>query len=347
MAYFNSTIQIGEDLIGPGQPVYLVAEMSANHGQDYNKAVEIMHAAKEAGANAIKLQTYSADTLTLDCKRDEFYITKGAWKGQYMYDLYKSAMMPWEWHADLKAEAEKLGITIFSAAFDGSAVQLLDEMNFPAIKIASPELIDLDLIRAAAETGRPLIISTGMGTLAEIQEAVNVVRESGNRNLCLLKCTAEYPAPFENMHLRTIPHLRETFACPTGLSDHSLGVSVPIASIALGACMVEKHFVLSREDKTADSFFSATPEQFAQLVKSVREVEKALGEVNYPMTSEPARRSLYAVKDIAEGEAFSKQNVRNLRPGVGLPPKHLNTIVGRTSRRSITRGEPLQWDMIY
>lgn len=346
MSDFNSTIAIGEDLVGPGQPVYLVAEMSANHGQDYSKAVEIIHAAKEAGANAIKLQTYSADTLTLNCQREEFYITQGPWKGQYMYDLYQSAMMPWEWHADLKAEAQKIGLTIFSAPFDATAVDLLQELDFPALKIASPELIDVDLIRRAAETGKPLIISTGLGTLAEIQEAVNVVKESGNCNLILLKCTSEYPAPYENMHLRTIPHLQQTFGCLAGLSDHSLGVSVPIAAVALGACMIEKHFVLAREDKTADSFFSLTPDEFALMAKSVREAEKALGEVSYPAQSSPARRSLYAAEDIAEGEAFTHNNVRNVRPGVGLAPKHLAEIVGRKSRRAIQRGEPLRWDLI-
>lgn len=346
MSFFNSSFKIGEDEIGPGQPVYLVAEMSANHSQDYSKAVDIIHAAKEAGANAIKLQTYSADTLTIDCKSPAFYINKGPWKGQYMYDLYKGAMMPWEWHADLKAEADKIGLTIFSAPFDASAVQLLEELDFPAMKIASPELIDLDLIRCAAETGKPLIISTGLGTLAEIQEAVNVVRETGNKNLCLLKCTSEYPAPYENMHLRTIPHLQQTFACPAGLSDHSMGISVPVASVALGACMIEKHFVLQREDKTVDSFFSLTADEFAQMAKSVREAEKALGAVSYPSESDPARRSLYAVADIAKGEAFTKENVRNLRPGVGIAPKYLNEIVGRTSRRSVKRGEPLYWNMI-
>jgi len=346
MTFFNSTIKIGQDEIGEGKPVYLVAEMSANHGQDYIKAVEIIHAAKEAGANAIKLQTYSADSLTIDCKTDDFYIKKGPWKGQYMYDLYKSAMMPWEWHVDLKAEAEKIGLTIFSAPFDATAVELLQELDFPAMKIASPELIDLDLIRRAANSGKPIIISTGPGTLSEINEAVKVVRETGNQNLCLLKCTSEYPAPYENMHLRTIPDMKEKYLCPVGLSDHSIGVVVPIAAVALGACMIEKHFVLSREEKTADSFFSLTPEEFGLMTRSIREAEKALGVVSYPQKSDPARRSLYAVNDIAEGESFTKENVRNLRPGLGLPPKHLNEIVGRKSRRSVKRGEPLYWNMI-
>lgn len=346
MSDFNGTFTIAGEEIGEAQPVYLVAEMSANHGQDFNKAIEIVHAAKEAGANAIKLQTYTADTLTMDCKTRDFYIASGPWKGQYMYDLYKAAMMPWEWHADLKAEADKIGITIFSAPFDATAVALLDELNFPALKIASPELIDLDLIRCAAETGKPLIISTGSGTREEIEQAVAVVKETGNKNLCLLKCTSEYPAPFKQMNLRTIPDMRETFACPVGLSDHSLGVSVPIASVALGACMIEKHFILSRDDKTADSFFSLTVDEFALMVKSVREAEQALGAIAYPVEANPGRRSLYAAEDIQAGEVFSRNNVRNLRPGVGLAPKYLQEIVGRKSTRAINRGEPLQWEMI-
>lgn len=346
MHEFNSSITIAGDEIGEGKPVYLVAEMSANHAQDYGKAVEIVHAAKEAGANAVKLQTYTADTLTLNCKSKDFYINSGPWKGQYMYDLYKDAMMPWEWHADLKALADKIGITIFSAPFDRTAVDLLQDLDFPALKIASPELIDTDLIRCAAETGKPVIISTGSGTMEEIQQAVDIVADTGNKNLCLLKCTSEYPAPYSQMNLRTIPHLQQTFGCPAGLSDHSLGVSVPIASVALGACMIEKHFILSREDKTADSFFSLTVEEFSLLVKSVREAEQAMGSISYPLEANPSRRSLYAVEDISAGQVFSPSNVRNLRPGVGLAPKYLEDILGKKSTREIKRGEPLFWEMI-
>jgi len=346
MTHFKHCIQIGKDSVGPGQPVYLVAEMSANHAQDFHKAVDIIHAAKEAGANAVKLQTYSADTLTLDCKNKHFYITRGPWKGQYMYELYQSAMMPWDWHADLKAIADKVGITLFSAPFDASAVDLLVELDVPALKIASPELIDLELIARAAASGKPIIISTGLGTLGEIDEAVRVVRQSGNRELCLLKCTSEYPAPYSTMNLRTITHLHETFGCPAGLSDHSLGISVPITAVAMGACMIEKHFILSRNETTADSFFSLTQDEFKQMVASVRQAEQAMGKIDYASETCNSRRSLYAANDIAEGEQVTRQNVRNLRPGVGLAPKYLAKIIGAKARRAIKRGEPMYWDMI-
>lgn len=345
-SFFKDTIYIDGVAIGPNQPVYLVAEMSANHGQDFNRAIDMLHAAKEAGANAIKLQTYSPDTLTLNCEREEFFIKEGPWQGQTMHALYRKAMMPWEWHADLKAEADKIGLTIFSAPFDHSAVDLLSELDFPALKIASPELIDLELIEYAAQSGKPLIISNGLATLAEIQEAVNTVQATGNDQLCLLKCTSEYPAPYSAMNLRTIPHLAQTFGCPAGLSDHSQGIGVPVAAVSLGAVLIEKHFILDKNQKTVDSFFSLTAKEFAQMVQAVREAEQALGGVHYEQKTYNKRRSLYAANDIAAGETFTRDNVRNVRPGVGLAPKYLKAIEGKSAARAIQMGEPLFWEMV-
>ena len=344
---FKNVINIAGQDIGHNCPVYLVAEMSANHGQDYGRAVDILHAAKESGADAVKLQTYTADTLTLDCKSDNFYINEGPWQGQYLYDLYKKAYMPWDWHEKLKCEADRIGITLFSAPFDSTAISLLQDLDCPAYKIASPELIDLDLIRLAAETGKPVIISTGSGTESEIQEAVDVVRESGNDQLCLLKCTSEYPAPFNKMNLKTIDHLSRSFSCIAGLSDHSLGVSVPIASVALGAKIIEKHFILSREDSTVDSFFSITPDEFRLMAQSVREVEQAVGMVSYPQRTDDKRRSVFAVKDIPEGKEIVVDDVKNLRPGRGeILPKDLSRLIGRVATRKIRRGEAMGWDMV-
>ena len=344
--FFSSHIEIDGTRIGDGAPVYIVAEMSANHGQSFEQAVDIMHAAKEAGADAVKLQTYTADTLTLDCQRDEFYIKSGPWQGQYLHDLYKTAYMPWEWHEPLQKIAREIGITVFSAPFDATAVELLESLDFPAHKIASPELIDIDLIRQASATGKPVIVSTGGGTLGEIQEVLNTVKSTGNSQLCLMKCTSAYPAPLEDMNLRTIPHLKALYGGPVGLSDHSLGVSVPIASVALGVNMIEKHFILSKSDKTADSFFSLDKSEFAHMVQGVREAEAALGQVQYPQQSNPARRSLYVVADLQAGAEITVENVRNLRPGVGMEPKHLQDIVGRKLKRAASRGEPLFWDML-
>ncbi len=346
MPEFNSTFTIGKDEVGEGKPVYLVAEMSANHGQDYSRAVDIIYAAKEAGANAVKLQTYTPDTITLNCNRKEFYINSGPWKGQTLYDLYQKAMMPWEWHEDLKALGEQIDITVFSAPFDSSAVKLLQKLKFPAIKIASPEIIDLDLIAESAQIGVPVIISTGMATFEEIEQATQQVALAGNANVCLLKCTSEYPAPANKMHLKTIQHLRKVFQCPVGLSDHSEGISVPIAAVALGAAMIEKHFVLSKADKTVDSFFSLTAREFTHMVEAVREVEDALGEVHYEEEPNRNRRALFAVKEIESGEILSQNSVRSLRPGGGIEPRFLKELVGRKSRRKISLGEPMKWDMI-
>ncbi len=341
MQAFDSHIRIADDVIGQGQRVYIVAEMSANHGQDFERAVDIVHAAKEAGADAVKLQTYRPDTLTLNARNSNFYIKQGPWKGQYLYDLYTSAMTPWEWHADLKSLADKIGMTLFSAPFDCSAVDLLEELNFPAYKIASPELIDHELIRYTAQTTKPIIISTGSGTKKEIDDAVGIVSQERNSQLCLLKCTSEYPAPFSSMNLRTIEYMRDNWHCPIGLSDHSMGDSVAVASVALGACLIEKHFMLDKSTKTADSFFSLDKDEFSRLVKSVREVEAALGNVHFPESINTARRALYAVEDIEAGQTISVHNVKNLRPGNGEHPLQLSAVLGKRSLRTIKRGEAI------
>lgn len=343
---FKSHFEIDGKRIGEGQPTYIIAEMSANHGQCLNKAKELVQAAKEAGADAIKLQTYTADTLTLDCQLPHFE-AQGAWQGQYLHDLYKGAYMPWDFHAELYALAAKIGITIFSSPFDKSAVDLLAELDSPAYKIASPELIDHQLIRDAAATGKPVIMSTGGATLAEIAESVRVAKTAGVKELCLLKCTSTYPAPADSINLRTINHLGQSFNCPVGLSDHTLGNDIPIASVATGACMIEKHFVMSKDDETADSFFSMTPDELEKLVFGVRQVELALGTIHYPTEPSTARRCLYAIKDIKAGEVMSPENVGNYRPGGGeLMPKDLPSILGRQATSNIPRGTQLAWNMI-
>ena len=345
MQHVSKSFEIDGRPIGPGEPTYVIAEMSANHGQDYGKAVELVHAAKQAGADAIKLQTYTADTLTLDCKKPVFE-AKGAWQGQYLHDLYAGAYMPWEWHEPLQELARSIGLTLFSSPFDPTAVDLLESLDMPAYKIASPELIDLPLIRRVASTGKPVIISTGNGTLAEINEAVQAALSGGGRDIALLKCTSTYPAPPEDTHLRTIPHMASAFGCPVGLSDHTLGTAVPVASVALGASIVEKHFVLNKDDETADSFFSVTPEELGEMVQSIRIAEQAVGRVDYPLEPRPAQRSLIAVRDIRKGEPLTTNNIRSLRPGGGLPPKEIERVVERRAAFDIERGTPLEWSMI-
>lgn len=338
--------------IGPGHPVYVVAEVSANHHQHFNQAVELLKAAKEAGADAVKLQTYTPDTLTLRCDRECFRIGGNTlWDGRTLYDLYSEAYMPWSWQPKLKAIAEDLGLDFFSTAFDPSAVDFLEEMGVPVHKVASFEIVDIPLIEKMARTGKPLIISTGMALLEEIEEAVQVARTAGATQLALLKCTSAYPAPPEEMNLRTIPHLREIFRLPVGLSDHTLGVAVPAAAVALGACLVEKHFTLSRATSGPDSAFSLEPREFKAMAEAIRTVEKALGEVRYGAGEQEAksrafRRSLFVIKDIQAGEALTEDNVRSIRPGDGLHPRHLHAIIGRRARQHIQRGTPLTWNLV-
>lgn len=348
----NNTITIASHPIGAGHPVYIIAEMSANHGQSFDQAVQIIRAAKEAGADAIKLQTYTPDTMTLDSRLPVFQIGKGTiWEGKNLYQLYGEAYTPWDWQPKLKAVADELGLDCFSSPFDFSAVDFLEQMNVPAHKIASFELVDLPLIRKVAATGKPVIMSTGMSSLAEIDEAVRAFREAGGKQLALLKCTSAYPSPAEEMNLRTIPHLSAAFGVPAGLSDHTLEITVPVTAVALGACIIEKHFTLARAAGGPDAAFSLEPAEFKAMVEAVRTAEKALGQVNYEVTKKEAasrvfRRSLFVVADMAAGELFTEHNVRSIRPGNGLPPKHFPEVLRRKASRAIHRGTPLNWDLV-
>lgn len=344
-------IEINGRRIGPGYPVYVVAEMSANHNDDIAEAIKIIKAAKDAGADAIKLQTYRPDTLTIDCDNEHFQIEGTLWAGRRLYDLYREAFMPWEWQPKLREIARDLGLDFFSTPFDHTAVEFLASMDLPAYKVASFENVDLPLLREIAETGRPVILSTGMATLAEIDEAVRTIRAAGNNQLALLKCTSAYPALPEDMNLRTIPHLAEAFAVPVGLSDHSLTLAVPVVAVALGACIIEKHFTLSRSTPGPDSAFSLEPHEFRAMVEAVRMAEKALGKVQYGASPHEAmslmfRRSLFIVHDMKAGDVFTADNVRSIRPGCGLHTRHLPEIIGRRATRDIQRGTPLAWDMV-
>jgi pseudaminic acid synthase len=349
---FDSSITINGRDIGPGRPVYIIAELSANHNHEFDRAVESIRAAKEAGADAIKLQTYTPDTLTIDCDNRYFQVGSGTiWEGKNLYQLYQEAYTPWEWQPKLKEVANGLGLDLFSTPFDATAVDFLEAMGVPVYKIASFEIVDLPLLRCVAVTGKPVIMSTGMASLAEIDEAVQTLRSAGAEQIALLKCTSAYPAPPEEANLRTIPHLAAAFSTPVGLSDHTIGPAVPVTAVALGACIVEKHFTLSRDVKGPDSPFSMEPGEFKEMVKAVREAEKAIGRVSYENTehekpSQLFRRSLFVVQDILRGEAFTAENVRSIRPGYGLHTRHLGDVLGREATRDIPRGTPLHWELI-
>jgi N-acetylneuraminate synthase len=345
-------IQIAGRAIGPGLPVYVVAELSANHHQQLDEALALVRAAQESGADAVKLQTYTPDTLTLDCRREEFRISSGTiWDGRYLYDLYAEAFTPWEWHARLKQEAESLGLHFFSTPFDSSAVEFLDQLDVPAFKIASFELVDLPLLAEVARRGKPVIMSTGMSSREELDEAVAALRAAGCRELALLKCTSAYPAPAEEMNLRAMPALAETYRTPVGLSDHTLTPTAVIAAVALGASIVEKHLTISRGKPGPDSAFSLEPHEFRTMVDAIRTAEQSLGRAAFePGPSESRsrgfRRSLFVVADMAAGEVFGPENVRSIRPAHGLPPKHLPAILGRRAACAISRGTPLAWDLV-
>lgn len=338
--------------VGPGLPVYIVAELSANHNQDFDEALRLVEAAAAAGADAVKLQTYTADTLTIRCDEQPFRIGKGTiWAGRNLYDLYDEAYTPWEWQPRLKQTAEAHGLHLFSTPFDSTAVTFLEAMHVPAHKIASFELVDLALIREVAATGKPMIMSTGMATVEEIGEAVAAAREAGATQIALLKCTSAYPSPPEEMNLRTIPDLAARFDLPVGLSDHTLGIAVPVAAVALGACIIEKHFTISRAVPGPDSVFSLEPEEFTEMVQAVRTVERALGSVSYSLmpheiATKAFRRSLFVVRDVAAGERLTEENVRSIRPGHGLPPRELPAVLGRAVKQAIRRGTPLSWDLL-
>lgn len=346
-------ISINGHRIGAGYPTYIVAEMSANHNQDFEQAVQIIRAAKDVGADAIKLQTYTPDTLTIDSDKECFRVGGGTlWEGLYLYKLYANAHTPWEWQPKLKRVADDLKLDFFSTPFDKTAVDFLERLAVPAHKIASFEIVDMPLIQEVANTGKPIIMSTGMASLAEIDEAVNAFRKAGGKQLAMLVCTSAYPAPPEEMNLRTIAHLSEAFHVPVGLSDHTLGTTVPIAAVALGACIIEKHFTLTRSTPGPDSAFSLEPNEFKAMVEAVRVAEKAVGSVSYDVTDSEAksrqfRRSLFVVKDVKAGEAFTLDNIRSIRPGDGLHTRYLNDVLGKPAAKDIARGTPLSWELIF
>jgi len=343
---FNKTFKIDGIEIGEGCKPYVIAEMSANHGNDIERAKRIIIAAKKAGADAVKMQTYSADTMTIACEQPAFE-AKGAWKGQYLYDLYLDASTPWEWTEELIKTAKEVGITLFSTPFDFSSVTFLEALNMPAYKIASPELVDLPLVRRIAQTKKPIIISTGNATIAQINEAVAVMIEENVKDLAILKCTSEYPAPPDEINLKSIPYLKDLFKCPVGLSDHTLGSAIPIASVAFGADIIEKHFILDRDETTADSFFSATPDELKAIVEGSLLVQQAIGEVSFPVVAKPSQRSLIVIKDMKEGESLQENiNFRSIRPGGGVESKDIAKVANRKVIKELKKGTLLNWDLI-
>ncbi len=348
----NKEIKIGNRIIDENSPTFIVAEMSANHGMDFNRAVAIMEAARKAGADAIKIQTYTADTITLDCDDPCFQITQGTiWDGTTLHKLYETAYTPWEWQPRLKKIAEEMGLIFFSSPFDLSSVDFLEEMNVPAYKVASFEINDIPFLRKIARKGKPIIMSTGIAYLADIELALRTCREEGNEDVILLKCTSAYPSPYEEINLNTIPAMKETFQCLTGLSDHTLGTVVAQAGVALGAKVVEKHLTLRRSDGGADAAFSMEPEEFKEMVDHIRIVEKALGKVTYDLTpkqvaSRAHARSLFVARDMKAGEIFTPENLRSVRPSCGLHTKYYDDLLGKKIRRDAKMGTPMSWDLV-
>lgn len=338
---------------GRNGDLFFIAEMSGNHNHSLDRAKAIVEAAAEAGADAIKLQTYTADTMTIDKSDGEFFISdpKNPWHGESLYQLYQKAYTPWEWQAEIFAHAKRCGILCFSTPFDATAVDFLETLDAPLYKIASFENIDLPLIRRVAQTKKPLIASTGMASVAELDELVRTARENGCPDVTLLKCTSCYPASPAGTNLRTLPHLRELFRCRVGLSDHTLGIGTAVASIALGAAVIEKHFTLARKDGGVDSAFSMEPEEFAQLVRECRTAYEALGEISYGSQEQEKaslvfRRSLYVVEDMKKGERFTEKNMKSIRPGLGLPPKFYDVLLGKRAAQDVKRGTALAWEMV-
>ncbi|PSV46814.1 pseudaminic acid synthase [Photobacterium indicum] len=341
----NNVISINGRKIGPEYPPYIIAELSANHNGDINRAFQIMEEAKKSGADAIKLQTYTHETITMDCDSEEFKIRGGLWDGQTLYELYKGAHMPWEWHKPLFEKAKELNITIFSSPFDFTAVDLLEELDAPAYKIASFELVDLPLIKRVAQTGKPMIMSTGMANEEEIKEAIQVARDNGCKELVVLHCVSGYPAPAEQYNLKTIADISERFGVLSGLSDHTIDNATAVASVVLGACLIEKHVTMDRNGGGADDSFSLEPHELTQLCKDAKTAWKAMGKINYERTEAEIgnvkfRRSLYVVKDIKEGEAYTPENIKSIRPGFGCAPKHYELIIGKKSMLNLKKGQP-------
>jgi len=345
-------IKIGKKKVGAGHPTFFVAELSGNHNQDFNLAMKTIRAMKKAGADAVKFQTYTADTITIDSRKKYFLINDGSvWSGKNLHDLYSEAYTPWNWQPRLKKYAQKLGMLCFSSPFDPTSVDFLEKMDVPAYKVASYEITDIPLIKNIAGRGKPVIFSTGVATLSDIKEAVKVCRGAGNNQIALLQCVSAYPAPFEEMNLRTIPDMEKEFKVVAGISDHTIGSSVSIAAVALGAKIVEKHFILDRRLTGPDSTFSVAPDEFRQMVDDIRSVEKALGKADYELTpsSKIARwniRSLFVVENVKKGEEFSEKNVRSIRPGYGLAPKYLSEVIGKKATKDIKKGTPLDRKMI-
>ncbi len=346
-------MQINGREIGLSARPYLIAEMSGNHNHSLDRALEIVSAAAESGADAIKLQTYTADTITLDCDGPGFVIEdeKSLWNGRRLHELYHEAHTPWDWHKPIIEHATRLGIDCFSSPFDASAVDFLEDLGVPAYKIASFESIDLPLIRKVASAGKPMIISTGMASVVEIGEAIRAAQEAGNEQVCILKCTSTYPATPENTNIRTIPNMRDTFGVEVGLSDHTMGTGVAVGAVALGAVLIEKHFTLRRADGGVDSAFSLEPEEFRAMRDETERAWQALGQVTYGGTeaeegSRQFRRSLYVAEDMAEGDTFNEANLRSVRPGFGLPPRHYDVLIGKRVNRALAKGTPVSWDLI-
>lgn len=348
----NKKIKIENHIISDCSPAYIIAEMSGNHNMDFNRAVRIMEAAKESGADAIKIQTYTADTITLNCDSPYFQITQGTlWDGKTLHKLYEEAYTPWEWQPKLKEIANEMGLDFFSSPFDGTSVDFLEEMNVPAYKVASFEITDIPLIKKIASLGKPVIISTGIAKLSDIELALETCRQAGNEDVILLKCCSAYPTPYEDINLRTMVSMAETFDCLTGLSDHTMGSTVAGASVALGGRVVEKHLTLSRAEGGVDSAFSMEPQEFKKMVDDIRIIEKALGKVTYDLTDKQLAerehcRSLFIAKDMKAGEVFTAENLRSVRPGFGLHTKYYEEILGQKVKKDVALGMPMSWDLI-
>ncbi|UQB42709.1 pseudaminic acid synthase [Thiomicrospira microaerophila] len=348
-------ISIGTKKIGQDHPPFTIAELSGNHAGDINKALDLIRAAAKAGADAIKLQVYRADTITLKSDKPDFQIPKGQgnkWESYgTLYELYEYAYTPWEWLPELFAEAHRLGVNLFGSVFDETSVDELEKFNVPAYKIASPEVFDIGLLIKVAQTGKPVIISTGLASLADLDLAVRTLREHGTQDIIILKCTTAYPTPFDQVDLRTIPNLQQTFNCHAGLSDHTLGISVPIAATALGAAVIEKHIKLDEHSDSVDSFFSLTVDEFKLMVESTRQAFQALGSINYDLPPESYKnrkgtRSLYVCADIKKGEVFTEKNIKSVRPGYGLHTKYKSEVIGKVARKDLTIGDRLEWGVI-
>lgn len=346
-------IQVEGKIIGDGNPVYIVAELSGNHGGSFERMITLIHKAKEAGADAVKIQTYKGSTITLDCEKEDFLLPKNSpWASEKnLFSLYEKAHTPWEWHSELFLEAKKIGITIFSSPFDHTAVELLEKLNTPVYKIASPEIFDIPLIKCVAQTKKPVILSTGLANIEDIDLAIETLQKNGCTKYIILKCTTEYPAPLDEVNLLTIPELKKTYNCPVGVSDHTLGLTVPIVSTALGANFIEKHFVDEKENETVDSFFSLDFSEFSQMVSNVRDAELTLGSVNFEVSESAkknlrGRKSVYVSKDMKKGERFTNDNIKVVRPGLGLHPKYYFDIIGKISNRDLSFGDRMSLDYV-